>query len=243
MANDLASESGAGEAPLLGQVCPLCAGNETSLFYRDTLGKRRRRTRQSCSKVMRDYYRCTRCGLVFVPPEFLLEPEGEKHIYDQHQNSLADPGYCRFLAQLCEPMYARLSATAHGLDFGSGPEPALAMLFEARGHQMHIYDPYYAPQRWVLEQTYEFITCSEVIEHIYAPAEALDSLWGSLAPGGLLGIMTSLVPDAAAFATWRYKDDPTHVRFYSKRTFEWLAHKWNASVEFVEHGVIVFTKE
>lgn len=192
---------------------------------------------------MRIYHLCTECGLVFVPPEFLLAPEVEKRIYDQHQNSPADVDYCHFLAQLYEPMCVRLPAGVRGLDFGSGPEPVLATLLDARGYQMRIYDPYYAPERGVLEQNYNFITCSEVIEHIYAPAELLDNLWGCLAPGGLLGIMTSMVPDVEIFATWRYKDDPTHVRFYSKRTFEWLAHRWNSPVEFVDCGVAIFTKE
>ncbi len=137
----------------------------------------------------------------------------------------------------------RIPAPAYGLDFGSGPEPVLAKLLGARGYKMQIYDPYYAPEQGVLAQTHHFITCSEVIEHIYAPAQQLASLWGCLAPRGLLGIMTSLVPDAIDFATWRYKDDPTHVRFYSMRTFEWLAHKWNASVEFVGHRVVIFTKD
>lgn len=236
-------ELNVGAAPLLEQVCPLCGGTDTQVFYRDPAGKRRRRARQPLNKVLRVYYRCIGCGLVFVPAEFLLAPEEEKHIYAQHQNSPTDPGYCRFLMQLCEPMCARLSAPARGLDFGSGPEPVLAALFEARGHQMNIYDPYYAPEWRVLLQTYDFITCSEVIEHIYAPAEPLDRLWGSFVPGGLLGIMTSLVPDTGDFATWRYKDDPTHVRFYSRRTFEWLARKWNAPVQFLERGVVIFAKE
>ncbi|MDD2558709.1 MAG: class I SAM-dependent methyltransferase [Desulfuromonadaceae bacterium] len=242
MATEIAPYAEAGVASASGLICPLCAGVETRLFYQDTVGKRRRRARLPRNKVMRAYHLCRGCGLVFVPQAFLLDPKVEKHVYDQHQNSLADPGYCRFLAQLYEPMCARLPAPARGLDFGSGPEPVLAMLLRERGYQIHIYDPYYAPARGVLEQSYDFVTCSEVIEHIYTPAESLDKLWGSIMPGGLLGIMTSMVPEAAAFATWRYKDDPTHVRFYAKRTFEWLAHKWNSSVEFVDCGVVIFTK-
>ena len=222
--------------------CPLCCSTDTEFYHRDAARKRRRRARQPRNKVVRTYYCCTRCGLVFVPDAFLLDPEEERVIYDLHQNLPDDPGYRRFLARLCDPVCARIPAGACGLDFGSGPEPVLAMMFGERGHPMQVYDPYYAPGQGGLGQGYSFITCSEVIEHIYAAAATLDMVWAALAPGGLLGIMTSLLPDAALFPTWRYKDDPTHVRFYSRHTFEFLAHKWGADVEFVDPNVILFRK-
>nr|MBS0021313.1 methyltransferase domain-containing protein [Gammaproteobacteria bacterium] len=84
-------------------------------------------------------------------------------------------------------------------------------MFAEAGHHMAIYDPYYAADASVLRRSYDFITASEVVEHLYAPGEVLARLFDLLRPGGWLGLMTKLVTDRAAFASWHYKLDPTHV--------------------------------
>ena len=100
--------------------------------------------------------------------------------------------------------------------------------------------PYYAPDKSVLSATYDFITLSEVAEHLARPGEELDNLWASLAPGGWLGIMTKRVRDRAAFATWHYIADPTHVSFFSDATFRWLADRWSATLVVVGDDVVLF---
>ncbi len=54
--------------------------------------------------------------------------------------------------------------------------------------------------------------------------------------------MTKLVRDRAAFATWHYKNDPTHVCFFSARTWRWWARHQGARVEFVGDDVILLAK-
>jgi hypothetical protein len=36
-------------------------------------------------------------------------------------------------------------------------------------------------------------------------------------------VMTAIITDATDFPSWYYRRDPTHVVFYSTRTFEWIA--------------------
>jgi len=55
----------------------------------------------------------------------------------------------------------------------------------------------------------------------------------------LLGIMTKLALDREAFACWHYKNDRTHVSFFSRETFTWLAAEWNAELAFVGNDVIL----
>jgi len=164
---------------------------------------------------------------VFVPPAQHLSPTDEKTYYDLHDNQACDPGYRRFLARLFTPLNQRLKANAHGLDVGCGPGPTLSKMFEEAGHRVALYDPYYAPDTSVLSATYDFITLSEVVEHMAEPGAALDRLWTNLAPGGVLGIMTKRVRDAEAFKTWHYITDPTHVCFFSDATFHWLTGRWS----------------
>jgi len=46
--------------------------------------------------------------------------------------------------------------------------------------------------------------------------------------GGWLGIMTKRVRDQEAFKTWHYKNDPTHIGFFSEATFQWLTGRWSS---------------
>lgn len=207
-------------------ICPLCAASEVSHFHQDR----------------RDFRQCAVCRLVFVRPEQFLSPSQERAHYDLHENSPADAGYRRFLSRLFVPMCDGLSTASCGLDFGSGPGPTLSVMFEEAGYTMAIYDPCYAPDRHLFQQQYDFITASEVVEHLHRPQQELDRLWSCLKPGGRLGVMTKRVIDREAFSTWHYKHDPTHVCFFSVPTFEWLADRWDATLVVADHDVVLFHK-
>ena len=207
-------------------LCPLCLRKHGTLFHRD----------------VREFYRCPSCFLVFVPPgAFLSRPE-ERAEYDKHQNSPEDQGYRRFLGRLFEPLSQRLPPGSRGLDFGSGPGPTLSLMFAEAGHHQAIYDPFYAPDPAPLSRRYDFITASEVVEHLHRPRRELDHLWSLLHPGGWLGLMTKRVLDPQAFARWHYKADPTHVCFFSVETFRWLAELWGAELWVVGKDVVLLRK-
>lgn len=214
------------------QPCPLCHSDNVLHFYSEPRSN-------SCQ---RDYLRCQQCALVFVPSFQFISPEQEKAEYDLHQNHPSDQGYRQFLARLFIPMREKLTPGACGLDFGSGPGPTLSLMFEECGHPMRIYDYFYADDAYVLQQSYDFITATETVEHLHHPRKELDQLWNILKPGGYLGIMTKLVIDRDAFARWHYKNDPTHVCFFSTETFCWLAALWNTTIEFIGNDVILMQK-
>ncbi|MBD3898277.1 class I SAM-dependent methyltransferase [Halomonas sp. ML-15] len=208
-------------------TCPLCAGADCTHYHRD---------------ARRVYLQCPRCALIFVPSAFHLGPAEERAVYDQHQNSPQDAGYRRFLSRLFTPLSAKLSPGACGLDFGSGPGPTLSVMFEEAGHSMAIYDPYYAPDTAVLADAYDFITATEVVEHLSAPGHELARLVGLLRPGGWLGLMTKRPTSHATFVHWHYILDPTHVSFYSDATFTWLAEHLGMQVEFPADDVVLLHK-
>ncbi|NIO11952.1 MAG: methyltransferase domain-containing protein, partial [Deltaproteobacteria bacterium] len=89
---------------------------------------------------------------------------------------------------------------------------------------------------------YDFITATEVLEHLHEPGLELARLWAILKPGGHLGIMTRMAEPEMEFSNWYYKNDPTHVCFYSRETFKWLASHWETDVEFPDNDVILFQK-
>ena len=104
---------------------------------------------------------------------------------------------------------------------------------------MSLYDPFYRPDTKPLESRYDFICATEVVEHLHRPGEELERLWGMLHPGGYLGVMTKLVLDAGAFARWHYKNDPTHVCFFSRDTWAWWSGQHNAELSIVGADVIL----
>lgn len=180
--------------------------------------------------------------MVFVPDSELISTLDEKKKYDMHENSPEDEGYRRFLSRLLEPMSERLTENSHGLDFGSGPGPTLSLMFEELGHEMSIYDVFYAPDESVFEKQYDFITSTEVVEHLRRPKIELERLWNSLKPGGWLGLMTQPVLGKERFPKWRYKDDPTHIRFYSELTFQWIALQFRTECVHTRSDVWLFYK-
>ena len=209
------------------QICTLCGGVDTSDFFQG---------------ADRNFLRCLTCFLVFVPPGHFLSAESEKERYDQHQNSPDDSRYRQFLNRIFLPMQGRLKPASFGLDFGSGPGPTLSVMFQEEGHSMAIYDLFYADNPAVFEWEYDFITTTETVEHLRNPQEDLDRLWGCLKPGGVLGVMTSFIEENNTFADWYYKNDLTHICFYTKSTFSWLATRWQTTADFVDDNVVLFPK-
>jgi SAM-dependent methyltransferase len=207
--------------------CPLCSSGGTGLFHRDS---------------RREYLRCEVCGLVFVPSRYFLSPEAEKACYDLHQNNPADAGYRKFLDRLAQPLIERLTPGARGLDFGCGPGPTLSPMLAEAGFPTAIYDPFYEPNAAVWRDEYDFVTASEVVEHLHHPMSDLDRLWTVLKPGGSLGIMTKRVLHQTAFVKWHYKNDPTHVTFFSEEAFLWLAGRWSAELRLVGPDVVFLRK-
>lgn len=208
--------------------CPLCLQEETEVYYHDK---------------ERSYQLCLVCNLVFVPSTYFLSAKEEKARYDLHENDKKNDGYKQFLMQLVTPMLRYLKPGDLGLDFGSGPEPELGALFNLYDFNVELYDHFYANTSQVLNQQYNFITAAEVVEHLHHPAQVFQLLIGLLNPHGVLGLMTNFLPNKDAFSSWWYKNDPTHVCFYSEATFAWIAEKWKLHIEYCKGDVIIFRKD
>ncbi len=213
----------------MNQLCPLCHNSrQHKLFTQDD---------------KREYYQCSTCKLVFVPSRFYLNEEEEKERYDLHTNSPNDLNYRKFLNRMFEPMHEHIEQGSFGLDFGSGPGPTLSLMFEEAGYCMSIYDHFYANDKRVFTKQYDFITTTEVIEHLQQPYDELERLWSCLKPDGYLGIMTSRYDDVKDFSRWHYKLDPTHICFFSIESFLWLTEAWQCELHVIDKDVVILHKK
>ena len=175
------------------------------------------------------YYHCRECDLIFLDSAFYLASDEEKKRYDTHENTLENAGYVEMFTQFLQNAvlpYAK--PMVQTLDFGCGPGPVLQALLQRQGFATRVYDPYYAPTP--PDGTYGLITTTEALEHVCDPKGVWTQLMALLEPGGVLAIMTHFHGGVETFAAWWYRRDPTHVTFFSERTFQWLASAYGLSL-------------
>ncbi|MCB0357910.1 MAG: class I SAM-dependent methyltransferase, partial [Bdellovibrionales bacterium] len=215
--------------------CPLCCKTSVELFLS---------TSQKISgKVhQRQYWSCPVCFLVFLSPNQRLSQYEEKLRYELHNNDLQQNAYRAHLNKLWQPLKKKLQTGAVGLDYGSGPQPALAMLVAEAGWEMATWDPFFSTDTKVFAKNYDFICCMEVIEHCFFPGRELTKMISVLKDEAYLAIGTSQLIDDNAFLTWRYRMDPTHVCFWRPQTVTWVAQHWQFEIVYQTDKVVIFHK-
>lgn len=205
--------------------CMLCASDDNEFFFKDKF---------------RAYRRCNVCSIIFVPISFHVSIKEEKVRYEKHNNNPHNIGYRQFLERITVSIKSRFAEGADGLDFGCGPTPLLADLLADDGFEMEVYDPFYAADKSVLENKYDFIVSTEVFEHLNNPLQEFRKLFSILKDNGILAVMTRLYNDSMDFKTWHYKNDRTHICFYTVETFDWLAKNLGVKYTQIESDIFVF---
>jgi 2-polyprenyl-3-methyl-5-hydroxy-6-metoxy-1,4-benzoquinol methylase len=181
--------------------------------------------------------------LVFVPPVYLPDVVEEKERYETHNNDPLEPGYQEFLNRLLTPFSKKLKQGQTGLDFGCGPTKTAEVLLADQGLKVESYDPFFFPGHELLLKKWDFIVASEVAEHFHKPAESWTLLSKIIQPGGMIGVMTTCYPVQGRFERWRYKDDNTHVVFYSPSTFQWISEQFGFELEEITASVFIMKKK
>ncbi len=144
------------------------------------------------------------------------------------------------MSQLTLPLQELIPGESVGLDFGSGPGPTLSLMLEEKGHQVDLFDKHYAKDESVFVKEFDFITLTEVIEHLSDPIFELERLTSMLKPGGCIAIMTQTMTKEIDFSKWYYKNDPSHIGFYNQESLIFLANHLELGVNFHSDRVIFF---
>ncbi len=205
--------------------CLLCSSNNHEFFFRDKF---------------RAYRRCNVCSIIFVPSEFHVSIKDEKARYEEHNNDANDVRYREFLERIVKPIKESFNKGSGGLDFGCGSTNLLADIFKQAGFEMEVYDLFYEMDKSVLDKKYDFIVSTEVVEHLNNPLQEFVKLFAMLIDNGVLAVMTRPFDDSIDFKTWHYKNDCTHIGFYSIATFDWLAKKLGVKYSQIESDIFVF---
>ena len=204
------------------KICPLCE-TPSEFFYEDT----------------QRYYKCRNCHGIFVSDEQLPNEKSEKERYKLHDDNSEDIGYRKFVSPITNNIQKDFSVMDEGLDFGAGTSQIITKVMKEVGYNIVSYDPYFHNYPQLLEKKYDYIASCEVIEHFYNPKREFALLQNMLKDGAKLYLMTDIYDEKIDFASWYYKNDPTHVFLYTKKTFEYIAKTFAFSIEKIERRLIV----
>jgi len=179
-----------------------------------------------------NYYYCKACEYIFSGEEKLLPPEEEKRRYLLHDNTEDNTGYVEMFDELIRknllPYRGKLRTA---LDFGCGQGKVLAGLLKKYGFCVDVYDKYFFPEPVYENKKYDLITATELIEHLKNPMKVLAFMKNHLNDKGLIMIVTLFHPgDGGNFKKWWYRNDSTHISFYTPCTMKYIAHKLNMRV-------------
>lgn len=207
-------------------VCPLCKNINP-------------KRQQEIAGVL--FLTCSQCGSLFKHSTHWPTLEVEKNRYETHNNDVTDQGYQNFVMPIVKAVKKDFKTTANGLDFGAGTGPVINNLLSSDGYSLNLFDPFFYPDTAVLNKTYDFIICCEVIEHFHHPSLEFQRLYDLLNEDGKLYCMTELVPETP-LKNWHYQRDLTHVIFYSEENLIWIQEHFGFKKLTIDGRLIIFEK-
>jgi len=190
----------------------------------------------------RIYYKCDHCFARFCPSEFFPKPTYEKARYQTHNNDVDNSGYQAFVKPIVDTVKQNFTANDKGLDYGAGPGPVISKLLKEVAYDISVYDPFFHPDKALLERQFDYIVACEVIEHFHFPLDEFQFLYNRIKPDGKLICMTSVYHPKIDFKTWHYKNDKTHVLFYHKKSLEFIQSHFGFSQLDIVENLIIFSK-
>jgi hypothetical protein len=174
-----------------------------------------------------------------VNEEQLPDTKSEKERYELHDDNAEDAGYRKFVSPITSNILQDFSKEDKGLDFGSGTSQIITKVLQEQNYNIVSYDPYFHPYNGLLQKKYDYIASCEVIEHFYHPAKEFALLRLMLKEQGRLYLMTDIYDNSIDFEKWYYKNDPTHVFLYTKKTFEWIKKEFGFKSLEIEKRLII----
>jgi len=208
------------------QFCPLCNSKTNHLL---TFRKK-------------EYHKCNNCDAVFMLPDFFVSLETEKSRYELHNDGSNDLGYLNFIKPITDYVINNFDKQDNGLDFGAGHSVVIANVLNEVSLNVKIYDPFFHNNKELLKEKYDYIIACEVIEHFHYPLKEFTLLYSLLNPHGKLIIMTDPLKETTNFSKWYYKNDETHVFFYSQKTFQFIQKTLDFKELNINDRLIVFEK-
>lgn len=193
-------------------------------------------------KSGRLFHFCHYCQFVSLDQKFHLSFEAERERYDLHDNRSDNEGYRQWLSNFAsEAVIPYISLNSRILDFGCGPNPLMKVLLEEKGYSVEVYDKHF--HDYPFKGKFDMIISTEVIEHIEYPAIQVQELKSHLNPQGHLSLKTAFRPTTdESFLNWWYKEDKTHISFFSPEAMIYMASQSQLSITHCDDKSVIILK-
>ncbi len=215
--------------------CNIC--NHTSdLFLTSTIFK---------EKTKISYYKCSNCGFIQTEEAYWLEKAYSSAITKSDIGLIARNIYnSNVLEKLILNLFPN-SATY--LDYAGG-YGMFVRIMRDKGFDFYWQDDY-CENIFVtdfvgdLTKKYDIITAYEVFEHLPDPNKTIEIL---LSKCNILCFSTEITDNTTDFDNWWYRGEVSgqHISFYSKKTLQFIANKYNVHYySFENNSIHVFAKD
>lgn len=246
------------------QTCAICSA-EADFFFSHTIHKNFYREFYFCNTC--DFIFVPKEFHITEEDEFLRY---EKHKWEEvSESSLILSNYSQHLLLIINSIiFPSITSIifpcnrgyfSH-LDFGCGKFSNFSTLLgkELREQGVNVrslnYDLYYHNDEGIIREKnygkFDIISCIEVIEHLTSPLQTIMLLNKLLSDNSILVISTNLLPHNISkdktskefFTEWWYKNDITHINFFSEKTFHIIKEKLGfsaISIDFNKNVVLL----
>ncbi len=215
--------------------CNIC--NHTSdLFLTSTIFK---------EKTKISYYKCSNCGFIQTEEPYWLEKAYSSAITKSDIGLITRNIYnSNVLEKLILNLFP--NSTVY-LDYAGG-YGMFVRIMRDKGFDFYWQDDY-CENVFVtdfvgdLTKEYDLITAYEVFEHLPDPNKTIEML---LSKCNILCFSTDMTDNINDFDSWWYRAEASgqHISFYSKKTLQFLANKYNVHYYSFENNTIhLFTKD
>jgi len=185
--------------------CLICQ-NKTAGFLDDSLGVK--------------FWHCKNCDLIFKDKKLFQDFESQKQRYDLHQNNPEDSGYRAYFQKFLDFVLPYINTpNLKALDYGCGESILLADMMLGSNIHTIAYDPIYHPLDLDKTAKFDIITSVEVFEHLTDVLQSFKEISSMLNQNGILAIRTEFHHGIDGMSKWYYPKDPTHILFFTTKTF------------------------
>jgi Methyltransferase domain len=195
------------------------------------------------------YRRCSMCGFLFTTAFDAWTPEGfQQNIYNDDY-VIVDPEYVEIRptnnAKFVADLFQASSSEIKLLDYGGG-EGLFAQLMRERGFSADTYDPFSSRYTQMPTDSYNLITCFEVMEHVPHPDQIVETMASLLDKCGMILFTTLLQPqviEQIGVNWWYVGPRNGHVSIYSASSLGRLFHKYGLRFgSFADSTHIAYTE-
>ena len=194
------------------------------------------------------YHRCSQCEFLFTIAFDEWSPDGFRQLIYNEQYVVVDPDFVEHRptqnAKTVVETLREFRSSVRVLDYGGGTG-LFAQRIREDGFSATTYDPF-SEFTEMPKESFNLITCFEVMEHVPVPEETVATMAALLEPEGMILFTTQLQPaeiDLIRLQWWYAGPRNGHISLYSAASLLMLFRRHGLRVGSLHNGAHVAYRE